>query len=112
MSIRIQESSPEYKAVSRYANEEIRVAEASEITGIPRVTLWRWAKRKPALIRFRVIKGQGGETMLLNKADVLYCATAHAKRAKNSTTVRGHLVFDKDGLPFKPKKPKNGNGRH
>jgi hypothetical protein len=110
MNHAIRESTPEYQAVARYAGEEIRLAEATAITGISRVTIWRWARRIPPLIRHRtgpVVNGK--KTILLNKADVLYCAKAHALRAKDSDTVQGHLVFDKDGLPFKPK---NGKGRH
>jgi hypothetical protein len=108
---RIRESTAEYKAVAKYAGDEIRLAEASALTGIPRVTLWRWAKRRPPLIRHRVIVGRGGETLMLDKADVLYCAKAHDRRVEGGRgNAQGRTIFDKRGLPYRPQKSPNGDG--
>jgi hypothetical protein len=60
-------------------------------------TLESWLKTRSILIEAR----RTGCTLLVNEADVAYCAYVHHKYGK-----RGVTTFNEDRTPFKPK-PKN-----
>jgi len=96
---RRKEDTPEYQAVAHLKGRPIWISAAARKYGLNHQTLLNWVKR--GIVR-RL--GREKNRVLLDEADVAYCATIYHKRGGK----RGQRLFDKDGLPYQPKwKPKS-----
>jgi hypothetical protein len=106
MNIKMRKRTAEYQAVAKYYREKIQMAESMRATGLPRMTIWRWAK--VGIIRYTWIRNElNRPTMLMNKADVLYCAAVH-KQQSGQEGAAGKRLFDRLGLPYQSSCIKEG----
>ncbi|MCX7756085.1 MAG: hypothetical protein N2117_12720 [Anaerolineales bacterium] len=93
-----KEDLPEWKKHAHLKGVEIGLAEAAEKYEINPITIFGWFK-KGVISELRRITGLGGEKILLDEADVAYCAEVYKKVGGK----QGKRVFDKHGLPYKPR---------
>ena len=94
---RRKEDTPEYQAVAHLKGHPIWIREAARKYGVYSQTISGWVQR--GLIR-RL--GKDGKKVLVDEADVAYCVAIYRRRGAK----RGQRLFDKHGLPYKPKSPK------
>jgi predicted site-specific integrase-resolvase len=92
-TIQRKEDLPEYKKHAHLKGTPIWISEASRKYSVPNPTITVWAQR--GLIKFL---GYEKNRKLLDEADVAYCAEIYHQRRG-----QGKWLFDKDGLPYKPK---------
>lgn len=94
LSTLTKEELPEFKAVAHLIGIPINLREASRKYVIPSPTISRWVK-KGLISKI----GQAGQRVLLDEADVAYCATIY--KAHGS---QGKWLFNSDGTPYKKEK--------
>jgi len=92
-SIRKEDLS-EYQVFAKLIGMPIWMSEAARKYNIPQQTISRWAK---AGIIKRV--GNDGNKILIDAADVAYCAKIYHER----NTKQGRRLFEHNGLPYKPR---------
>jgi len=94
-----KEDLPEYKKHAHLKGVPISISEAQRKYDIPHPTIWRWMKAG-------IIERLGTEKnrVLLNEVDVAYCASIYHNRDPK----QGRRLFESNGLPYKPNKPKAG----
>ncbi|HAD07013.1 MAG TPA: hypothetical protein DCE76_07610, partial [Anaerolineaceae bacterium] len=92
-----KEDLPEYKKHAHLHGIPIGFTEASDKYGINLSSLQRWFK-KGIIAEVKRERTIGGEKIYLNEADVAYCAEIYHSRGG-----KGKWLFDKNGLPYKPK---------
>ena len=88
-----KEDLPEYKKHAHLKGVPIWINEAARKYNLLAPTILKW-------VRLGVIKriGNEGNKVLLDEADVAYCAEIYKKFGK-----QGRRMFDENGLPYKPK---------
>lgn len=88
-----KEDLPEYKKHAHLTGKEIWVSEAARKYGLLHPTILKWVKAG-------IIKQIGitGNKVLLDEADVAYCAEIYHRFGK-----QGRKLFDKDGKPYRAK---------
>jgi hypothetical protein len=88
-----KEDLPEYKKHAHLQGNPIWISEAGRKYGILQPTLSKW-------VRVGIIKiiGREANRILLDEADVAYCAEIYRKHGKP-----GRILFNPDGTPYKPK---------
>jgi predicted site-specific integrase-resolvase len=88
-----KEELPEYQKYAHLKGVSIWLSEAARTYRIPLVTISQWVKKG-------VIKSLGmeGNKVLLDGADVAYCAEIYHRREG-----QGKWLFNRDGTPYKPK---------
>jgi len=89
-----KEDLPEYQKNAHLRGIGIGINEAAKEFQIPYVTIYQWMSSG-------VIKklGRQGQKVLLDKADVAYCAEIYRKKG-----VKGRKLFNPDGTPYKSKR--------
>lgn len=87
----------EWKAVEHLKGIGIGVGEASGKYGVGFSTIFRWYQKK-LIGEVERVTVQGGEKILLDERDVAYCVSVYRKIGG-----QGRRVFDKNGLPYRPK---------
>jgi hypothetical protein len=89
-----KEELPEYKKHAHLKGEAIWISEAVRRYEIPLVTISQWVKRG-------IIKSLGidGNRVLIDEADVAYCAEIHRQRGG-----QGKWLFNPDGTPYQKAK--------
>ncbi len=88
-----KEDLPEYKKNAHLKGVPIWIGEAERRYGIPNPTISVWVKR--GLIK---VLGHEKNRKLIDEADIAYCAEIYNQRKG-----QGKWLFDKNGLPYKPK---------
>jgi len=88
-----KEELPEYKKHAHLKGQAIWLGEAERKYEIPHKTISRWASS--GIIR-RL--GMEGNKVMLDEADVAYCAEIHRQRGG-----QGKWLFNPDGTPYRPK---------
>ncbi|HEB64772.1 MAG TPA: hypothetical protein ENJ02_04435 [Chloroflexi bacterium] len=91
-----KERLPEYQKFAHLAGNPIWLGKASRIYAIPGPTISRWAKK--GLVR---ILGKDGQKVLIDEADIAYCAEIYRQRGG-----QGKWLFNPDGTPYEPKHKK------
>jgi len=90
-----REDTPEWETeFNQYKGVGISIGVASRSFGVQHSTISRWVKS--GLIK-RL--GKDKNRVLIDKADVAYCSKIHKERKSK----QGRRLFDKNGLPYKPK---------
>jgi predicted site-specific integrase-resolvase len=89
-----KEDLPEYKKFAHLAGQSIWLSEASRLYNIPQQTISRW-------VQMGIIKKlePSGNKVMIDQADMAYCAEIYHSRQ----TKQGRRLFEKNGLPYKPK---------
>ena len=87
-----KEDLPEYKRYAHLKGEEIGMNEAARKYNIGPVTIYGWVKKGIISIIRRE-----GQKVLINEADVAYCAEIYRSRGGS----QGKRIFDRNGLPYK-----------
>lgn len=89
-----KEDLPEYQMYAHLKGIGIGINEAAKEYRIPYVTIYQWMSSG-------IIKklGRKGQKVLLDKADVAYCAEIYRQRG-----IKGRKLFNSDGTPYKPKR--------
>ena len=89
-----KEDLPEYKMYAHLKGIGIGINEAAKEYRIPYVTIYQWMSSG-------IIKklGREGQKVLLDKADVAYCAEIYRRRG-----IKGRKLFNSDGTPYQSKK--------
>ena len=87
-----KEDLPEYKMHAHLKGEEIGMNEAARKYKIGTVTIYGWVKKGIISIIRRE-----GQKVLINEADVAYCAEVYHSRGGS----QGKRIFDRNGLPYK-----------
>ncbi len=88
-----KEDLPEWKKHAHLKGYEIGVGEGARKYDIPVSTLHRWAMKNIV----KIVRREG-QKVLLDEADVAYCAEVYSRRKG-----QGKWLFDENGLPYKPK---------
>ncbi len=88
-----KEDLPEYKKNAHLRGQGIGINEASKEFRVPYITLYQWMSSG---IIHKI--GRQGQKVLLDKADVAYCAEIYHQRG-----IKGRKLFNSDGTPYKPK---------
>jgi predicted site-specific integrase-resolvase len=88
-----KEDLPEYQQYSHLAGAEIEFGEAARKYQIPPATLHGWVSKQ-------IVKAirRHGKKVVLDEQDVAYCARIYEQRKG-----QGKWLFDKNGLPYKPR---------
>ncbi len=88
-----KEDLPEYKLFANLRGRPIWISKASRKYGVLQRTISNWVKAG-------VIKrlGKDGNKVLIDEADVAYCAEIYRQRGG-----QGKTLFNSDGTPYKPK---------
>ncbi len=88
-----KEDLPEYQMHADKRGRPIWIAKAAREYGIAHQTILKW-------VRAGIIRTLGREAnrLLVDEADVAYCAEIYRKRGKP-----GRILFNPDGTPYKPK---------
>lgn len=94
LSTLAREERPEFKAVAHLIGVPINLREAGRKYGIPGPTISRWVK-KGLIAKI----GQNGQRVLLDEADVAYCATIY-----KTSGSQGKWLFNPDGTPYQKEK--------
>jgi len=94
-----KEELPEYKKHRHLRGHELGIAEAGRKYGIPQSTINRWVQQG-----YITRLGQTGQKILIDEADVAYCAEIYRKRGG-----QGRWLFNPDGTPYTPT-TRQGNG--
>jgi predicted DNA-binding transcriptional regulator AlpA len=92
-----KEDLPEYQKHAHLKGRGISLPKAVEKYGLNPSTIFRWYKKGIIAEAGREID-LGGERILYDEADVAYCSEIYSKSGG-----QGRRVFDKNGLPYKPK---------
>jgi predicted site-specific integrase-resolvase len=89
-----KEDLKEYKKFKYLAGQPIWLGEASRLYQIPQPTISRW-------VQMGIIKKlePSGNKVMIDQADMAYCAEIYHSRQ----TKQGRRLFEKNGLPYKPK---------
>jgi hypothetical protein len=89
-----KEDLPEYKKFAHLTGQSIWLSEASRLYNIPQQTISRW-------VQMGIIKKlePSGNKVMIDQADMAYCAEIYHSRQ----TKQGRRLFEKNGLPYKPK---------
>jgi hypothetical protein len=90
---RKKEDLPEYKKHLDLKGTGFGLRESAEKHGIPRSTLQGWVSKKIV-----AIIGREGRKILLDQADVSYCAEIY-----KAVGGQGRRIFNDDGTPYVPK---------
>lgn len=94
-----KEDLPEYKKFTYLKDTPIWLSEAERRYNIPHETILKWVKEG-----FIIKLGKDGNKLLLDEADVAYCAEIYKKAyEKSGGKIQGRRIFDRDGMPYKPK---------
>ena len=88
-----KEDLPEYKKHEHLDGKEVGINEGAINYEVPYTTLYRWYK-KGLIERL----GKKGQKVLLDEADVAYCAEIYHDRG-----TQGRKIFNADGTPYQPK---------
>ena len=88
-----KEDFPEYQKFISLKGTGLGVRESAEKHNIPLSTLQGWVSKNIV-----AIIGTEGRKILLDQADVSYCAEIY-----RSTGGQGRRIFNDDGTPYKPK---------
>lgn len=88
-----KEDLPEYRQFANLHDIGIGIREASRKYGIHPATLSVWAKKGV----IKIISVESNRT-LLDEQDVAYACYIYKRNGK-----QGRKIFDKDGLPYKPR---------
>ena len=88
-----KEDLPEYKMYAHLKGNPIWIREASRRYKVSPDTLSEWCRK--GYIRKL---GTDGNKVLIDEADVAYCASIYARVAR-----QGRRVFNPDGTPYRPK---------
>ncbi len=88
-----KEDLPEYQKHAHLKGKPIWIAKAARDYKIAHQTILKW-------VRAGIIRTLGREAnrLLVDEADVAYCAEIYRKRGKP-----GRVLFNPDGTPYKPK---------
>ncbi len=88
-----KEDLPEYKKHAHLRGNPIWISEAARKYNLLAQTIWKWVKAG-------YIKqlGLNGNKVLIDEADVAYCAEIYRQRGK-----MGRVLFNSDGTPYKRK---------
>ncbi len=89
-----KEDLPEYQKHAHFRGIGIGINQAAKEFRVPYVTLYQWMES--GIVR-KI--GRQGQKVLIDKADVAYCAEIYHQRG-----VKGRKLFNSDGTPYKPKK--------
>ncbi len=89
-----KEDLPEYQKHAHLRGQGIGINEAAKEYRVPYITLYQWMSSG---IIHKI--GREGQKVLLDKADVAYCAEIYRQRG-----IKGRKLFNSDGTPYKPKK--------
>ncbi len=89
-----KEDLPEYRMHTRWIGVGIGINEAAKEYRIPYVTIYQWMNS--GIIRKL---GRQGQKVLLDRADVAYCAEIYHKKG-----AKGRKLFNSDGTPYKLKR--------
>jgi len=87
-----KEELPEYKKHGHLKGQELGVAEAGRKYHIPYTTINGWVKHG-----YIARLGRLGQKILLDEADVAYCAEIYRERGS-----QGRWLFNPDGTPYIP----------
>jgi hypothetical protein len=89
-----KEDLPEYKKFAHLTGQSIWLSEAARFYDIPQRTISRW-------VQMGIIKKlePSGNKVMIDQADMAYCAEIYHSRQ----TKQGRRLFEKNGLPYKPK---------
>ncbi|HXF85508.1 MAG TPA: hypothetical protein VNK49_08965 [Anaerolineales bacterium] len=88
-----KEDLPEYQKHAHLKGQAIWINEAARQYHVLPQTLWKWVKA--GYIRQL---GKRGNKILIDEADVAYCAEIYRKNGKP-----GRILFNPDGTPYKPR---------
>jgi len=88
-----KEGLPEYKQFIDLKGKGLGVRESADKHNIPLSTLQGWVTKKIV-----AILGTEGRKILLDQADVSYCAEIY-----HAIGGQGRRIFNPDGTPYKPK---------
>ncbi len=88
-----KEDLPEYKKHAHLKGVPIWISEAERKYGVANPTISVWVKR--GIIK---VIGYDKNRKLIDEADMAYCAEIYNQRRG-----QGKWLFDKNGLPYKPK---------
>jgi len=89
-----KEDLPEYKKHAHLKGTSIWISEAERVYNIPNPTISRWVQ-----MGFIKKLGVHGNKVMIDRADMAYCAEIYHSRQ----TKQGRRLFEKNGLPYKPK---------
>jgi excisionase family DNA binding protein len=89
-----KEDTLEYKKFEHLKGHAIWLSEAERKYGVRNQTIFGWVQRG-----FIQKLGKEGNKVLIDEADVAYCVEIYHR----SMSKRGRRIFDKQGLPYKPK---------
>ncbi len=92
-----KEDLPEYQMHAHLKGNGISLPQAVEKYGLNPSTIFRWYKKGIIAEVGREID-LGGEKILYDEADIAYCSEIYKKFGG-----QGKRIFDKNGLPYKPK---------
>jgi hypothetical protein len=95
---RRKEDLPEFKKYLPLRGIGIGIAEAVEKYGLNASTIHRWFKHG-IIAEIKWVTGLGGKKILLDEADIAYCAEINKKFGG-----QGKRVFRRNGIPFRIKK--------
>jgi len=95
-----KEELSEYKKHAHLKGVDTWVSEAARKYDIPLTTISTWVKH--GYIR---TLGQRGNKILIDEADVAYCAEIYRKRGG-----QGRWLFNPDGTPYTPTTTRQNNG--
>lgn len=90
-----RENQPEYIAVAHLAGKAISMRAASKEYGVPHQTISRWVDR--GIIK---VLGHDGRKILIDRADIAYCATIY-QESREAGSTRGKWLFTDSGTPYK-----------
>ncbi len=88
-----QQQFPQRENFEHLSGQEIWISEAARKYGMTGATLYRWSRKG----RIRRV-GREGNRVLLDEADVAYCAAIYNERNGK----RGRRIFDSSGKPYIP----------
>ncbi len=88
-----KEDLPEYQKHAHLKGQAIWISEAARKYNILQPTLSKWVRA--GIIN---VLGKEANRILIDEADVAYCAEIYRKRGKP-----GRILFNPDGTPYKPK---------
>jgi hypothetical protein len=89
-----KEELPEYRKHMHLKGMVIGIAEAGRKYKVPRTTIGRWVQ-----LGYIDRTGQQGQKILLDEAEVAYCAEIYKRRGG-----QGRWLFRPDGTPYTPKR--------
>jgi predicted site-specific integrase-resolvase len=89
-----KEDTLEYKKFEHLKGHAIWLSQAERKYGVRNQTIFGWVQRG-----FIKKLGKEGNKVLIDEADVAYCVEIY----RRSMSKQGRRIFDKQGLPYKPK---------